>query len=308
MTRARWPTDPPEAHAGAVRPDGGGPGRVEEPLVSAETRRRSGDGGSFVDGATGPLPLFASLAAAAGVVALGGPIGWAVVAGLGTLGASMVPGLSRAEKVRSERERQERGSPRSAARGRSAGACTGGSSSAAPPTVHERFERAVERCHAGPLRDRLGDMRSEVERARDRGHDLVDLGIDLEGAVADSRQGRPARQGRKGARKDERSPATRRLEGQRDEVERRAQDIDTSLSTAVAVAFELTLDSIHAPDDRAVDGLVSELESLRDASRSSAASPTRPDGGAGRLRPDRGRRPSPAHRPGGRRRGSTRRR
>ena len=55
------------------------------------------------------------------------------------------------------------------------------------------------------------------------------------------------------------------LDVARDEVERRAQDIDTSLSTAVAVAFELTLDSIHSPDDRGVDGLVEELESLRDA-------------------------------------------
>ena len=93
----------------------------------------------------------------------------------------------------------------------------------------------------------------------------INTGPAPQGAVADSRQGRPARSGRKGSKRDERSPTTRRLEDQRDEVERRAQDIDTSLSAAVAVAFELTLDSIHAPAESAVDGLVDELESLRDA-------------------------------------------
>lgn len=48
-------------------------------------------------------------------------------------------------------------------------------------------------------------------------------------------------------------------------MERRAQDIDTSLAASVAVAFELTLDSIHVPDERGVGDLVGELESLRDA-------------------------------------------
>jgi hypothetical protein len=241
---------------------------VAERRVSAGGRRRSGDGGSLLDGATGPLPLFASLAAAAGVVALGGPVGWAIVAGVGTLGATVVPGLNRASKVRAERDQQER-----VARERRRDAIRGRLERwerlrRTAEESQERFERAVERCHPGPLRDRLRDMRPEVERARDRVDDLVELGIDLEGAVADSRQGRPApaREGRrKGRAREETNPATRRLEAQRDEVERRAQDIDTSLASAVAVAFELTLDSIHAPDDRGVDGLVTELETLRDA-------------------------------------------
>jgi hypothetical protein len=195
-------------------------------------------------------------------------VGWAVVAGLGTLGAAVVPGLTRATKVRAERdqhERVERERRRDAIRGRLE---RWERLRRTADESHERFARAVERCHPGPLRDRLRDMRPEVDRARDRVQDLVELGIDLEGAVADSRHSRPAptRGGRrKGRSRDDASPATRRLEDQRDEVERRAQDIDTSLASAVAVAFELTLDSIHAPDDRGVDGLVTELETLRDA-------------------------------------------
>lgn len=50
-----------------------------------------------------------------------------------------------------------------------------------------------------------------------------------------------------------------------DEVERRAQDIDTSLAAAVAVAFELALDSVHHDVGRGMDDLVAELGSLRDA-------------------------------------------
>lgn len=47
--------------------------------------------------------------------------------------------------------------------------------------------------------------------------------------------------------------------------ERRARDIDASLTAAVAIAFELALDSIDAGTSADIDDLVGELETLSHA-------------------------------------------
>ncbi|HXH56370.1 hypothetical protein [Iamia sp.] len=231
---------------------------------TASARGLVGSGGSYPDALTGPLAMFGGLATAALVLGTDGPVGLALFLGVAVWGAASIRALMRASDARTraravadaarERRRQAIGDrlDRWEQLGRTA------DDSAA------RFGRAAERCAPGPLNERIDEMRPEVTRARDRVHALVAIGIDLEEARADRRPSAPPPR-RKGGRK--RSPVIERdpLTAQIDEVERRAQDIDTSLAAAVAVAFELALDSVHHDVDRGMDDLVAELGSLRDA-------------------------------------------
>lgn len=231
---------------------------------SPSRRPLPGSGGSVVDALTAPLPVFSTLAVAAGLLALGSVMAGVVIIAAITYVLASAAGVRRALAVHSERDRKRR---RDEARRRDAIRGRLERWEALQLTAEEstgRFERAVDRCVPGPLRDRIEEMRPEVARARDRVRDLVALGVDLEEAVLDSRR-RSRKGGRSAAVPSAERAGTRALERQRDEVERRAQDIDTSLSAAVAVAFELVLDSLDPPSDQEVAGLVTELEHLREA-------------------------------------------
>lgn len=245
------------------------------------SRRRAGDSGSQLDALTGPLPLLVGMATAAVVLLVQGPVTVAAMSGVAVWVGASIPGLSRAGAVRTTARAEKARAAERRLRAIGSRLEPWERLGEAASDSADRFTRAAERCRAGPLRDRIEGMRPEVDQARVRVEALVALGIDLEEAIAD----RPPPERAKGRRRwgaarerDDAVDAGRgsrsALERQREEVHRRARDIDASLSAAVAVAFELALDSVHADAHRGIDALVEELETLSDAL---AELRTRPD-------------------------------
>lgn len=207
------------------------------------------------------------MAATATVLFAEAPVAIAAVTGILAWGATSVPGLARVRAARAERGAAQ---ARTAERRRDV---VGDRLEPwhqrrdAARLLQGRFARACDRCRPGPLRDRLEGMQPDIDEAQHRIDALVDLGMELEEALADERapQGTPAG-GRSGGARSRSSRRERRaLEVQRDAVERRARDIDASLTAAVAIAFELALDSIDAGASAGIDDLVGELETLSQA-------------------------------------------
>lgn len=223
-----------------------------------------GSGGSYPDALTGPLAMFGGLATAALVLGTGGPFGVALFVGAAVWGAGSIRALMRASGARTEKRAADAAATERLRRAIGDRLDRWEQLRRTADDSAARFGRAAERCAPGPLNQRIDEMRPEVIRARDRVHALVAIGIDLEEARADRRPSAPPPRRKSGPR---RLPVTERdpLAAQIDEVERRAQDIDTSLAAAVAVAFELALDSVHHDVDRGMGDLVAELGSLRDA-------------------------------------------
>ncbi len=158
-------------------------------------------------------------------------------------------------------------------------------------SARDRFDRAVRDAEPGPLRDRLADMAARVSVGATECWRVAKRANALDAAVAelntDAIRGQLDRCQQESARSPERSElvaTSKALRNQLESAERltkvaagardRLARIDAQLNEAVARALELSLQTGESGDldplGSAVDDVVGELESLRQALEESA--------------------------------------
>lgn len=224
-----------------------------------------GEGGSVVDALHGAGPRLVGALAAAVPLAAGAHVGVVVGAGATGVVVAAVPGIRRARRVRAaEREAQQAAERRRADRlGHRAERWEAIRADAA--TSARRFRQAVDRCTPGPVHDRLVALAPDVEAARHRVGELVEVGLDLEDALLPPPPPHPRNRARRSRR--QRPEVDRRaVRARRNEVEREASEAVSSLRAIAALTVEVSTDTLVdvAVGSRLTD-LVVELDALRSA-------------------------------------------